>query len=784
MAKLVSRRQGLRLALAGMAAGAAAGKGTAAAAPSAPADPLAAGVEDDWSACPDRIWLGRRYWANPLEDWRLACGGAECLSRGGSRSVHSLPHQLENPQRPFRMSVVIRNLGDGASDGGASMRLGIQSDIGDYRANCFAAGGIDAGIVAGSLRLGAHETAAKAAANGEEIELSLSGEPAAEFVRLRLSAQSVRTGEALGTIEHLFPASDLVGNVALVSNFAISAEDERRIASSRYRFRRWRIAGQAFGAQDNQQFGPILWAMYTLHDMRSGEGHVLKMTAFIAPCAADGDDQVELQVRRGGRWVSAAQSLVEKDSRTALFRVANWDAAAALDYRILYRERRRNGDHLVDSFTGRIAAEPKGGTLRMAALTCQNDYAFPYAPVAQNLERLRPDILFFSGDQLYENHGGFGVIRSPAEPAILNYLRKFYQFGWAFRDAMRSVPTVCLPDDHDVLQGNLWGEGGRPMSEAARASGRSDASGGYIAPVRVVDAVHRTNVAHLPDAVDPAPSNGIGVYFTELVYGGVSFAILADRQWKSGPERLGIVVGETGSGEDPLFVNPAFDRADLELLGARQEAFLERWGDDWRGHRLKAVLSQTVFAGISTHQPEPDQYLKYDFDSSGWPATARDRAIRIMRKSRALHICGDTHLATLSQYGVESQRDANWAFCTPAIAAGWPRWWQPDAVGLPHAHRPKHGLANTGEYRDSFGNRIYVYAVGNPLTGMSGNRYVRAHEKGSGFGLVDFDCEKRTYRVAAYRFLANAGSPSIADIFPGWPVVIGQDENGGLNRID
>ncbi|MEI8641362.1 hypothetical protein P4S68_10940 [Pseudoalteromonas sp. Hal099] len=66
--------------------------------------------------------------------------------------------------------------------------------------------------------------------------------------------------------------------------------------------------------------------------------------------------------------------------------------------------------------------------------------------------------MFFSGDQIYESHGGFGVIRTPDDLAILNYLRKFYQFGWAFKEVMRNQPTICLPDDHDVLQGEFVGE--------------------------------------------------------------------------------------------------------------------------------------------------------------------------------------------------------------------------------------------------------------------------------------------------------------------------------------
>ena len=88
----------------------------------------------------------------------------------------------------------------------------------------------------------------------------------------------------------------------------------------------------------------------------------------------------------------------------------------------------------------------------------------------------------------------------------------------------------------------------------------------------------------------------------------------------------------------------------------------------------------------------------------------------------ALHICGDQHLTTVSQYGVDQLRDSNWAFCTPAISAGYPRWWRPDDVDMLHKNRPIHGQANTGEFVDGFGNLVYVYAVGNPEVGKKKNR--------------------------------------------------------------
>ena len=41
----------------------------------------AAGFLSNWHLCPDRVWIGPEYWANPLQDWQLANGRIEALSR-------------------------------------------------------------------------------------------------------------------------------------------------------------------------------------------------------------------------------------------------------------------------------------------------------------------------------------------------------------------------------------------------------------------------------------------------------------------------------------------------------------------------------------------------------------------------------------------------------------------------------------------------------------------------------------------------------------------------------
>ena len=743
-------------------------------------DPGPGARVDRWGRTHDRVWLGERFWVNPMEDWRVFNGAAEVQTSGGDRNVHLITHRLTSEPGRFRMSVRVRRVEAGTRDGGTGFRIGIRNRIDDHRSNCFARGvGVDAGLVGGRLVLGGERTGIRGGTSvgSDGIVLALEGRTEGADCELTLTVRN-RAGDELGRVSRALPAADVEGNVAIVSNF------DREIPKgegARYRFSEWTADGDAFEVSDDRCFGPILWSMYSMSDSRGDEGFVVKLTALLPPLGDDDDRRVELLTQHDGEWRSHGFAELDPDAWTATFRLPRWNERVATPFRVVYRERHTDDGETEHDWRGTIRANPAGRPLRLAALTCQNDYSFPYAPVAEHVLARDPDLLFFSGDQLYENHGGYGLIRDPAEPAILNYLRKYYMFGWAFRETMRDRPTSCIPDDHDVFQGNIWGEGGKAM-----AAGRGTSSlGGYREPARMVNVVHRTNASHHPDPYDPTPAEqDISVYYGELVYGGVGFAILADRQFKSGPEHV-----DTGPGradhvlEESVDIS-ALDQPGLALLGERQEAFLEQWAGDWRGHTMKVLLSQTVFAGVATHHGGYDDYLIADLDCGGWPQTPRNRLVRILRKAKCLHVCGDQHLPSLVQYGADAQRDGCWAFCTPAISAGYPRWWRPDEVGTPHRNRPRHSLAHTGEFRDPLGNRVYVYAIGNPEVSWDRDPYRRAHRKSSGFGLVTIDPEAKTYRIEAFRFLSSADDADGGDgQFPGWPVTIHQDENAGENRI-
>jgi hypothetical protein len=238
--------------------------------------------------------------------------------------------------------------------------------------------------------------------------------------------------------------------------------------------------------------------------------------------------------------------------------------------------------------------------------------------------------------------------------------------------------------------------------------------------------------------------------------------------WKGRPDHV----------TDPQVDCAALDKPGLKLLGDRQIAFLEHWVADWRGADLKVLLSETTFANVATHHGRAEHYLVADLDSGGWPRSARDRALAVLRKGCAFHICGDQHLPTLVHHGIDAQRDALWSFCTPAIAVGYQRWWRPDEVGRAHADRPAHGLPHTGAYRDGLGNRIFVQAVGNPPRSFERvDRYRTAHLKSSGFGLCRFDQRALSVAVECYRFDVDLRQPREGDQFPGWPVVLDLHSN-------
>ncbi|MGH7956697.1 MAG: alkaline phosphatase D family protein [Opitutaceae bacterium] len=736
----------------------------------------------NWSNCPDRVWIGPEYWSNPLQDWCVNNGRVECTHAAGDRNLHVLTRTLGEQDGNFELRVQVGRVDGtalGQGEGSVGFRIGSRGPLPDFRNALIFGRGIDAGLASnGGLFIGAI-TDAKAGAvklDVTEAVLRLTGARASDGYQLTLTVLD-KAGRTLGSVSKSVPAERCSGNLVLVNNFATAdggagggGGKAGKAAAKKgggapagglgaFWFADWRISGRKISAHPGRTFGPLLFSQYTV------SAGVMKLSAQLPPLGTGDASKVRLQLKAGANWRDAGESPIHPEARTAAFRIAKWDATKEVEYRLACTLQFRDGKEEEHHWNGIIRRDPVDqAQLSVADISCNIHSAFPNAPYVASVASLNPDFLAFTGDQFYESSGGYGIIRTPVNLAMIDYLRKWYMHGWTWRELMRDRPSVSIPDDHDVYQGNLWGEGGHLNPQGQT----SQESGGYTMTSDWVNVVYRTQTAHHPDPYDPTLNDGVMQYYGPLTYGRVSFAVLADRQYKSGPQGK---VPPTGGPRGDHETNPNFDPktadvAGLVLLGDKQEKFLREWVRDWRGAEMKAVISQTIFTSFPTTHGGDRQILRADYDSNGWPQTPRNRAVREMRKAFAFHIAGDQHIPGVIHYGVDTHKDGSIAFAGPALNCGYSRWWEPEKAAWTNAKQS--GL--TGDFTDSFGNPLTVLAVrnGGALQPRQTDVLKYLEEKTSGIGMVRFDKRQRKIRIECWPFLADPTQPGTQ--WEGWPI--------------
>jgi hypothetical protein len=491
----------------------------------------------------------------------------------------------------------------------------------------------------------------------------------------------------------------------------------------------------------------ICFAMYTV------QGGTLKMMVQLYPLAAQDSRDVHLEVRDGDAWKRVATGTVREDpygmhdakAWNLLFRVENWVSRRDWRYRVVALDG-------VATYEGVIPHDPvEKNEIVVAAFTGNSRWdKEPRADIITAVAAQDPDLLFFSGDQVYHHS---------------HHLAEWLIFGSEFGELTRNRPTVCIPDDHDVGQGNLWGASGK------QSNTHGGPDGGYLQAPQYVREVEFAQTSCLPDPYDPTPvQRGIGVYYTSLNIGGIDFAVIEDRKFKNGPFEMFPQRLAKGRPDHPKSGSPAsFDNPDAVLLGERQLKFLDAWGRDWKSAEMKCVLSATIFCQGHTGQ-------KMDLDTNGWPQTGRNRALRAIRKSFAFMLAGDQHLATVIHHGIDEFGDAGYSFCVPSVVNHYPRSWRPAWEAERRVEGPLEGL---GDYFDGLGNRITMHAHANPnaFKPPLKTRSKRV-EQATGHGIVRFNKAARTITMECWPRGAEVTSPD-ARQYPGWPVTVKQLDNYG-----
>jgi len=745
-----------------------------------------------WESTADRTWAGEFFWANRLQDWQIKNGRMESVvTRKGLplRTVHILPLRIAETKGSIRIEVntgIVEKEGGYAGDGLTGLLIGAGGAALDYRGASLIHhtsaenAGILAGITTGGqLHIGMNaifpekkDSIDHIASTIKDCKLIINITPTSnENYRLTLEAFDKSGNSKIGEISlDTLPAALLRGNIALVSHGG-SGE-----IPANFWFKSITAKGGKLLVDESKTFGPIAFSMYTLSN------NILKLSAQMMPLGETESKVVELQLKENSKWKTIASETFAYPSYNVLFKIPNWDYTSAQTYRLVYSSKENNK---IESWPlpGVIRKEPvEKDTLKTISISCightmsgiesggklpewtdwnydvlqniknkwskSNLYTpeniwFPHEKLEKNLLNLNPDLVFFLGDQVYE-FKPTQPDRNNGKSTILDYLYKWYMFGWSMQELLATVPSVSIPDDHDVYHGNLWGNEG---SEAPPNT-KDWRQGGYTQTPEFVNMVERTQTSHLPDPFDPKPvQRGIGVYFTALEYAGVSFAILEDRKFKSPP----------GTKE-----------TDAQLLGKRQLSFINHWAADWNENTdFKVALTQTLLACAGTK----DGKVNFDMDSNGWPSTGRNEALRALRKSFSFMIGGDQHLATVVHHGADEWDDAGYSVITQAIGCVWPRFWQPD---FPPFEKDASGVKYLGKYFDAFGNKINVKAVVNPAsTNISP---IAQNDLAVGYVTVNFIKSKQLIEVGNWPVHADVTLPNAAQ-YDGWPITISLFDN-------
>ena len=740
-----------------------------------------------------RPYIGKEFWPNPQMDWQLNEGRMEVMISkvGKTHDIHLLTHQLKPEEGSFFQSVrlSLRDINPQKIKR-AGFKFGVTGAMPEeFRSNLFLSSGYMAGVTSEGKLFGPgllSKSSLPMSVLGD-LHLTLKvehNENGFDYVLEASKGSNEDKSSVLLSINKLVRLKKgLLGNLTLFAdysqkNHAAAIPADIKKFQTDITFQDWKISGDKVNQNLDQTFGPVLWTQYTLHR------GIMKMTAQVSPMGTMNKEKAHLELFKEGEWKRVQSSAIHEYASTAHFRLENWDEKKEVPYRIFLKD----GDS-IGEWKGTIRKDPKDkNTIKLAAMSCMKDGAFPNHYLQQNLIAQDPDILFFAGDQLYEGNGGFGIVRAKKMADIarasLNYLQKYWIFGWSFRDAMKDRPSVVIPDDHDVYHGNIWGLGGGPVPEG----GSRGSDGGYEMHAEWVRMVERTQVSNLPDPYDPTPVlQDIGVYYTDFNYGGISMAVLEDRKFKSSPAQA--VDKRTHKGRvdhvrDPNLDPKVLDKPGLHLLGERQEKFLEEWTGDFRNASMKAILSQSPFCAVATHHGggNENNILIADLDSNGWPQSGRNRAIELARKGHAVMIHGDQHLATVVHHGVDEWNDAGFSFAGAGIFNGYPRLWAPKEVGK---NRRPNSPGYTGEFLDGFHNKINVWAAANRIDKQYPERIKdgpqtmldKLNNTASGYGIVKFHKEQQKITLESWPIYEDMGKEiSKYKTHKGWPITVSVDQ--------
>lgn len=780
----------------------------------------AADFKSDFKSINTRHWPGESIWANRPQDWQLNKGRLECIAGTQPlRNVHLLTYYLSAKSADFQCSVELGMIeyGKYGNQDFAGFLIGSGSLDMDYRARAtiFNTPGQNHGLAAvlngdGWLMiydLNNHTRPIPVKHTGKAFLLSEKNK-----VKLILNLESKFFGNYTIKLSLFDDKKKLIqtavaddisaklvtGDIGLISNLA---EGEN---GKSFWFKNWTASGNKLVENETQAIGGIIGTLYTVSE------NVLRMTTQLQAVSDKDNKEIILEIKgENGAYKQIAATEICYPGWFGTFKVENWDSSKQYNYRVKYKLDGKEYYH-----SGIIRNEPNDkNKLKIAAFTGNNNFAgsfddwkanktknydfnkaniwYPNNDISVNVAKQNPDLLVWTGDQIYE-HRPTKADASGKFSSFVDYLYKWSFFYLAHNKLLANYPSICLIDDHDVWQINLWGKGGAksippkdgkfPKEYPPWGKFMWFHDQGYILPGEWINMVESSQMNHMPPPYDSEPVlQGILPKYGEMNYAGISFAFIEDRKHKSSP--VDFVPESRPYGGHPTVKNYDIGKADkpgAKLYGDKQLAFIRNWAKNWKDCRMKIILSQTILANAQTGagvlKEYPDESARIDFDSAGWPQTGRNKALSEIRKCFGFVIAGDQHLGSIIQHGIDDWNDSGYSFCVPAIGNQAPRRWTPNIKGNNHIKgMPRY----TGEYLDGCKNKITVLAASNPwdVDVEPGTLYDRA----TGYGIITLDKKEQTIKMECWPRYADPNNPK--EQYKGWPKTIKVEENYGRKAL-
>ena len=197
-----------------------------------------------------RRWLGPELWANPLPDWRVKDGVAECLRAAPNRNVQRLTLDLSAKNQPFDTAVTLTRVGGRklAGRGSAGFTIGIRGPLEDFRNRLVFGTGLAAGLTMdGRVFIGRPDDQSQVRiglGSLTEVQLRLLGKPAGNKTALTLQVVNPANGKLLGQTTKQVPAHQLAGNLGVTANFGGRGRGAKTLGGvGQFGFGAWTIGG-------------------------------------------------------------------------------------------------------------------------------------------------------------------------------------------------------------------------------------------------------------------------------------------------------------------------------------------------------------------------------------------------------------------------------------------------------------------------------------------------------------------------------------------------------------